>query len=349
MSEALNDASGDRPPQMPEKYTWLRDAASSTYCFVNLCVSTSDIDDARSKLAANAQEDLVVDALLRRVVAVKIPGEGSTQPTMHSELRILQEIHRQSYPRSGGEHCIEVVDHYDMEAMAQGEPGWLVMASSPVSSDLEGLFVFDTRDKLPKCLLWLIITQLYETIYFLHRECKPTITHGSVLAEDILISFPYEEKKNGEVTIAKRPKISLVGFAKSCIHDPTDSPDGLERKARAEEEDVECLAQLIRKLIDRCYEHENVYDGKPGGKMTRLVRTYLKDDAPEEVRKFMQRDARDLEGVWAAIGVFAKEKLGKVSDEEWEEVRNSVDEVAEGEVKLSDLVKGVLSDQSAKN
>jgi hypothetical protein len=90
MSAATKDALADKRPQMPEKYTWLRQATSiAERCCVSLCVPTPDIDDARSKLAEDARDDSDIDAVLKRVVAIKIPGEDSTWSDMHFEVRIL--------------------------------------------------------------------------------------------------------------------------------------------------------------------------------------------------------------------------------------------------------------------
>lgn len=283
------------------------------------------------------------------VVAIKIPGKDSEQPTMHHEAHVLQEIRRQACPRSGGEHCIEVLDHYDMEAMDQGEPGWLVMASSSICCDLEALRLYDIGNGLPTAMLWLIITQLYEAVYFLHRDCKLPITHGDISSEAILVTFHDEKAKKGKSAKAKRPKISLISFSESEIHDPTNSPDGSERKAQAEKEDVENLVSEIYRLVKSCYEYGEWETAGRGKWITRLRKSVWKHETPEEVNRFVAKDVPDLEGLWATIGKFAKEQLEKVSDEEWEEVRDSIVEVTEAEGKLRDIVKDLLKGQPAKN
>ncbi|KAI4690241.1 uncharacterized protein J4E84_004425 [Alternaria hordeiaustralica] len=354
MSAATEDALAEKRPQMPEKYTWLRKADSlQEGCCVSLCVPTSAIDEARSKMAEgdpeDDPEDSVVDAVLKRVVAIKIPGKDSKQPTMHHEARVLDDIRRQAYPRSGGAHCIELLDHYDMDAMDRGEPGWLVMASSSVCCDLDALYNFDIGNKLEKALLWLMIAHVYEAVYFLHRNCDPPITHGDITFEAILVSCPYEKGKNGKSAIAKRPKISLISFSESEMHDPNGSPDDVGRKARAEEEDVENLDSAIQRLVKRCYEgYEQGFVGK--GKATySITKKVWKDDTPEEVKRFMAKDVQGLNGLWADIGKFAKEQLEDVSDEEWEELRDSIIEVTESEGKLSDIVTDLLKGQPVED
>jgi len=356
MSENMKVTFPDKPPHMPDKYTWLRRVGYSSNYHVGTCIPSSVLEDACSRLSNGADENSVTDALLRKVLIIKIPIEDCHSPyeqsTMNKEIRTLQKIKGEAYSRSGGQHCAQIVDHYDMETEDKEETGWLVMDTVPLSCDLAAISLFDTRAKLPEALLWLVVTQMYDIFWFLQHDCTPYITHRDLGSSSIVISFPHEQGQNSESAAAKQPKVTLVGFGGSVIEDNND-PVKMKTDAlfgnEAIMEDVMNLVTEICNLVKRCYDYSTSIRGT--GKIIRSTVVLLDEDAPEEVDTFFRgaNSMTSLEELWADIGEFAKKQLEKVGDEEWEELKDLVLEIEKSGGSLRDVVKDVLKGHPAED
>ncbi|KAI4608032.1 hypothetical protein J4E83_009215 [Alternaria metachromatica] len=341
----------------PHDYTYLRQISDYDEYHFSLCVPNPDLREARSKMTSGVDEESVIESLLKRVVGIKtIRKRNSTAyndppiSCLEREVSTLLEMRPQGSSRGGRKYCADMVDHDDFETddekkrgwLRVRKPGWLAIATTPVCCDLLTLDHFDRLATLPKALLWLAITQLFDAMWFLQHDCDPPITHENIWDYDILISYPYEDETKSVGTVAKRPTFTLIGFGENIIHDLDESEeDYLSYVEYALEDDVQKLKNQIDCLIQRCYG----CDQRSMGKLNVCRKIELRQEAPKEVTEFLNGNAKDLKQFWDRIGKFAAEQLEKVTSEEWDELKDLVTEVADSNGSLKTIVKDLLKSQ----
>ncbi|KAF1849446.1 uncharacterized protein K460DRAFT_354291 [Cucurbitaria berberidis CBS 394.84] len=297
---------------IPNGYTLLRRAGQGTQAKVYTCLPNPAITFARNALDDGDEVEHVGSALLSQVVAVKSSYTGS----LRAEIRILNAIRTQSSHHKGGMHCTQLLDYERPSA----SPNWFSMSTTPVCCDLHA-FSEQLPGPLPKSVLWLVATQLYDAFWFLHRVCAPPIAHLDVGLSNFTISYP------GADSIGA-PKITLLDFGAAVIVPEAESLG----QTRTREDDVANFCYEIYTLCLECCDGSEEPSGIGAEKMRRFMRIWS--------------DVTNLEQLRVEFGQFAEEQLALVEERDWQEVKDlvlqTVQRVDEQEGSIRDAVLKIL-------
>ena len=79
--------------------------------------------------------------------------------------------------------------------------------------DLRHLFrsYNDFELMVPEALIWRFLNQILDALHYLHRECRPAISHGDIFGGNILVDWPSNPNW--------RPNFVLADFGISEVHD----------------------------------------------------------------------------------------------------------------------------------
>jgi hypothetical protein len=179
----LSSTTNAMSTQITNAYTLLREAGRGTHAKVYTSLPTRAINRARKVLRMGADKDIVTSTLLSRVVALKVSHLHTS--SLSNEIRILLAIQQQASLHKGGKLCVQLLDYALSPSLGRS---WFTMATTPMCCDLATL-CSGLDGALPEPLLWLIITQLFDAFWFLHRVCVPPIAHGDVGLSNVIISY----------------------------------------------------------------------------------------------------------------------------------------------------------------
>ncbi|CAO2651871.1 Nn.00g001540.m01.CDS01 [Neocucurbitaria sp. VM-36] len=284
-------------PTIPNGYTQLRHAGQGTHARVFTSLPNPTLTSAQTALDNGAQPDLITTALLSHVVAVKVSYTGS----LRSEVRILNAVQTQFTRHKGSKHCAQLLD-YERTAAS---PRWLVMATTPICCNMR-TFCEELPGPLPKAVLWLVVTQLYDAFWFLHREREPAIAHLDIGQSNFTIGYASADSSSGGGSSRSvgPPKITLVDFGSAAFVPEAENMGRMETR----EDDVVNFCYEIFTLCLECCDGSGKPSGVGAEKMERFMRIWS--------------DVTSLELLWAEFGGFAEEQLALVEEQEWQRVKD---------------------------
>jgi hypothetical protein len=132
------------------------------------------------------------------------------------------------------------------------------MATAPMCCDLATL-CSSLDGALPKPpLLWLIVTQLFDAFWFLHRVCVQSIAYGDVGLGNVIISYLPSSSPPATPSLASIPAITIMDFGTAYLLHPPHSRDSVKAQAT----DVDNLCYEIKELVLACGEDGEVPEGR---------------------------------------------------------------------------------------
>ena len=185
------------PPVIPSAYTLVSKAGSGLSATVYFCLPKTAVKAPTSK-----ESDVISQAakkLASELQVVKVFA-NSGSPFMRPELTILKEIQQQRQGQPEELPLIELLAWDTTNAV----PDWITMSTMPICCDLASLT--GCFDQMPEEFIWLVYTQVYRALDFLHNTCN--IAHGDLHIGNVIVGYSASNHSG-------LPEVKLIDFGLS--------------------------------------------------------------------------------------------------------------------------------------